>query len=57
MKIGDTLCLRLLIEDKRETKDGKRGIIGMKYEVLNQKDEIVADGVLRRMVDKRGTQE
>ena len=57
MKIGDTICLRLLIEDKRETKDGKRGIIGMKYEVLNQKDEIVADGVLRRTVDKRGTQE
>ena len=57
VKIGDTICLRLLSEDKRETKDGKRGIIGMKYEVLNQKDEIVADGVLRRMVDKRGTQE
>lgn len=57
VKIGDTIRLRLLIEDKRETKEGKRGIIGMKYEVLNQKDEAVAEGILHRMVDKRRPEE
>lgn len=57
VKIGDTIRLRLLIEDKRETKEGKRGIIGMKYEVLNQKDEAVAEGSLHRMVDKRRLEE
>ena len=57
VKIGDTIRLRLVIEDKRETKEGRRGIIGMKYEVLNQKNEPVADGVLRRMVDKRRPEE
>lgn len=57
VKIGDTIRLRLLIEDKRETKEGKRGIIGMRYEVLNQRDESVAEGLLRRMDDRRRPQE
>lgn len=51
--LEDTIRLRLTIADKRATKDGKRGIIGMKYEVLNQDGEVVADGVLRRMVRRK----
>lgn len=48
--IGDTLQLRLTIADKRLTKDGGRGIIGMEYEVLNQDRQVVAEGLFRRMV-------
>lgn len=57
VRIGDTIQLILTIADKREAKSGKRGIIGMKYEVLNQNEETVAEGVLRRMVDRRGNDE
>lgn len=53
VRIGDTIRLRLTIADKRLTKDGKRGIVGMRYEVFNQKDEIVSEGVLRRMIDRK----
>lgn len=53
VRLGDTIQVRFRIEDKRATKDGRRGIVGMKYEVCNQNDEIVAEGVLRRMVGRR----
>lgn len=53
VKLGDTIWLKLTIADKRETKDGVRGIIGMKYEVYNQLNEKTAEGVLRRMVGRR----
>jgi len=49
--IGDTIRLRTTISDKRRTKDGKRAIIGMQYEVVNQKEEVVAEGVFRRMIN------
>lgn len=48
--IGDTLQLKLTIAEKRLTKDEKRGIIGMRYEVLNQRDEVVGSGLFRRMI-------
>ena len=48
--IGDTIMLKLTIADKRMTKDGKRAIIGMQYDVLNQREEIVATGLFRRMI-------
>lgn len=48
--IGDTISLRLTIASKRITKDGKRAVIGMHYEVLNQNDEIVGDGLFNRMI-------
>lgn len=53
VKLGDTIRLKLTIADKRETKSGTRGIIGIKYEVLNQADKTVAEGILRRMVERR----
>ena len=49
--IGDTITLRITIADKRLTKDGKRAVIGMQYEVLNQNDVVVATGLFRRMID------
>ncbi|WP_270421687.1 MaoC/PaaZ C-terminal domain-containing protein [Acidaminococcus massiliensis] len=48
--IHDTIKLRITIAGKRVTKDGKRGIIKMKYEVLNQFGEIVGEGMFNRMI-------
>ncbi len=49
--IGDTITLKITIADKRLTKDGRRAIIGMQYEVFNQNDEVVATGLFRRMIN------
>jgi len=48
--IGDTIRLLLKITDKRLTKNVKHGIVGMEYNVLNQKDEVVATGKFNRML-------
>lgn len=48
--LGDTIHLKLIITDKRVTKNLKHGIIGMEYNVLNQKDEVVAVGKFNRML-------
>lgn len=48
--IGDTIRLKLTILSKRPTKDGKRGIIVMQYNVVNQEDLSVAQGEFTRMV-------
>lgn len=53
VRIGDTIRLKLTIADKRGARSGGRGIIGMRYEVLNQNEETVAEGILRRMVERR----
>ncbi len=53
VKLGDTIRLRLTIEDKRPTKKPDKGICNMRYEVLNQNDEVVAGGLLIRMVPIR----
>lgn len=55
--IGDTIKLKMSIADKRLTRDEKRGIVGMRYEVIDQKDETVSEGVLRRMIDRRAKDE
>ena len=49
--IGDTIHLDISIADKRLTKDGRRAILGMRYEVKNQRNELVAEGLFRRMID------
>lgn len=48
--IGDTIQLKLTITEKRLAKDGKRGILGMRYDVLNQREELVGTGLFHRMI-------
>ncbi len=36
---GDTIRARVSITGKRDTSDGKRGILSLKVEVFNQRDE------------------
>lgn len=54
--IGDTIRQKRTVEEKRDTKDIQRGIIKWKVEVLNQKNEVVQEGVRTVMV-KRKNQE
>lgn len=48
--IGDTLCLRMTIDGKRLTSDGKKCIFAMRYELLNQDEQLVLEGVFTRML-------
>lgn len=50
---GDTLRVRVTIEDKRETKKADRGILMRRIELLNQRDELVQEGFADLMVRRR----
>lgn len=50
---GDTLKVRVTIENKRETKKADRGILMRKIEILNQRDEIVQEGYADLMVRRK----
>lgn len=52
--VGDTLHVRVVITDKRETKKADRGIVTYKHEVLNQRGELVLEATIKRMI-KRAT--
>lgn len=54
VRIGDTIRARREVFGKRETKDGKRGIVTIKNTVLNQKDEVVQEGETIIMVLRKG---
>jgi acyl dehydratase len=50
---GDTLRVRVTIEDKRETKKSDRGILMRRIELLNQRDELVQEGFADLMVRRQ----
>jgi len=41
--IGDTLRLELTILSTRLTSDGKRGVVGRRFRLFNQKNEVLQD--------------
>jgi acyl dehydratase len=51
--IGDTIRGRVHIDDKRESKDVSRGVVVRRVQVVNQRDEVVQEGVLPVMVRRR----
>ena len=51
--VGDTLHVRVVITEKRETKKTDRGIVTYKHEVLNQHGELVLEATIKRMI-RRG---
>ncbi len=53
MFIGDTIRSRISIVEKRETKKSDRGIIRQKVQLLNQRDEIIQEGVMTQMMRRR----
>lgn len=51
--VGDTIHVRMVIKDQRETSKPDRGILIRSYEVLNQRDEVVQTGSMTLMIRRR----
>ena len=50
---GDTLCVDVEVADKRETKKPDRGIVTYRHRVSNQRDELVLEARIQRMIRRR----
>jgi acyl dehydratase len=53
MLIGDTVRVRWTISKKRETSKPDRGIVWEDIKLLNQKDELIAEGVHTVMMQRK----
>jgi acyl dehydratase len=53
--VGDTLRVRVVITDKRETKKPDRGIVCYRHEVLNHRGELVLEAAIKRMIKRKAT--
>jgi acyl dehydratase len=51
---GDTIRVEVEVTDKRETKKADRGIVTYKHRVLNQRDELVLEATIQRMIRRKG---
>lgn len=51
---GDTIHVKVLIEDTKLTSDGRRGVLRRRYQLVNQRDEVVQEGVMPLLVKCRG---
>src|SRR5499426_523940 len=51
--VGDTLRVRVVVTDKRETKKPDRGIVTYHHEVVNHRGEIVLEAIIRRMIKRK----
>ncbi|HEX2437828.1 MAG TPA: MaoC/PaaZ C-terminal domain-containing protein [Methylomirabilota bacterium] len=49
---GDTIHVEVEVADKRETKKTDRGIVIYKHRVLNQRDELVLEATIQRMIKR-----
>ena len=47
---GDTIRVEIEVVDKRETKKPDRGIVTYRHRVLNQRDEVVLEATVQRMI-------
>ena len=50
--VGDTLHVRVVITEKRETKKADRGIVTYRHEVLNHRGELVLEATIKRMIKR-----
>ena len=46
----DTIRVEVEVSDKRETKKPDRGIVTYRHRVLNQRDEVVLEATIQRMI-------
>jgi acyl dehydratase len=51
---GDTIRVEVEVADKRETRKTDRGIVTYKHRVLNQRDEVVLEATIQRMIRRKG---
>jgi acyl dehydratase len=50
---GDTIRVEIEVIDKRETKKADRGIVTYRHRVLNQRDEVVLELKIQRMIRRK----
>jgi len=50
IKLGDTIFCKIKLSEKRMTKDKRKGIIFLNFEVMNQNDCVVQEGKMTLMV-------
>lgn len=53
LRFGDTIRVRVTIEEKRDTSKPDRGVLLRKVEILNQHDEVVQEGHSDVLVRRR----
>ncbi|ADG05991.1 MaoC family dehydratase [Kyrpidia tusciae] len=53
--IGDTIHARMIVTGKRETSNPAQGIVFRKFELINQRGEIVQEGEMPVMVRRKGS--
>lgn len=53
IRIGDSIRVRLKVEEKRETSKPDRGILTFDVRVLNQKEEPVQEGKWKALIVRR----
>ena len=51
---GDTIRVEVEVVDKRETKKTDRGIVTYRHRILNQRDEVVLEARVQRMIRRKG---
>jgi acyl dehydratase len=51
---GDTIRVEVEVSDKRETKKTDRGIVTYVHRILNQRDEVVLEATIQRMIRRDG---
>jgi acyl dehydratase len=49
---GDTIRVRVVVTDKRETKKPDRGIVTYVHTVVNQRGETVLEATIKRMIKR-----
>jgi acyl dehydratase len=52
---GDTIRVEVEILDKRETRKADRGIVTYRHRVRNQRDEVVLEATIQRMIRRGGS--
>ncbi len=52
--IGDTIRQRRTVIEKTESKQSERGVMKLKVEILNQKNEVVQEGVRTLLMRRKG---
>jgi acyl dehydratase len=53
IKLGDTITVKLRVEDTRETTKPDRGIVRLRTTIVNQRDEVVQEGTQTLLMRRR----
>jgi acyl dehydratase len=52
--IGDTIHARMTVTGKRETSNPTQGVVFRKFELVNQRDEVLQEGEMPVLVRRKG---